>query len=70
MPQGSILGPLLFFVYINDISAAVQCKLLLYADDSALLVPGCNTLCIKLDSVNLVWYKKEVGKIKYFKGDV
>ncbi len=40
VPQGSILGPLLFLVYVNDMPAAVKCKLLLYADDSALLVSG------------------------------
>ena len=35
--QGSILGPLLFLIYVNDISKAVKPYLLLYADDSCLM---------------------------------
>ena len=40
VPQGYLLGPLLFLIYVNDMKSAVKCKLILYADDSALLVSG------------------------------
>ena len=36
IPQGSILGPLLFLLYANDMSQAVKCKLFLYVDDTCL----------------------------------
>ena len=35
--QGSSLGPLLFLIYVNDMSQAVKCDLFLYADDSCLV---------------------------------
>ena len=46
VPQGSILGPLLFLCYVNDMPMSIKCKLLLYADDSALIVSGSNPQAI------------------------
>ena len=37
VPQGSILGPLLFLLYVNDMPQSVECGLFLYADDSCLV---------------------------------
>ena len=40
VPHGSVLGPLLFNMYINSLPNAVETRLILYADDAVLVFPA------------------------------
>ena len=44
VPQGSILGPLCFNLYINDLSKAVSEDCVLFADDAAFIISSSNQI--------------------------
>lgn len=40
IPQGSILGPLLFIIFVNCLPNNLNCKTVMYADDTSLMCKG------------------------------
>ena len=58
VPQGSVLGPLLFLIFINDIPHASELGTWLFADDTALVLATSNLVLLQ-EKMNI-----EVDKIQ------
>lgn len=78
VPQGSILGPLLFLLYINDLPAVIEHKCVLFADDISLIVTKDSKDELYEDKINaavepiLNWLKENnlcvnITKTKYIR---
>ena len=74
VPQGSILGPILFSLYINEIANIVDCSIVLYADDTVVyhedltvlqenlskIVTWCNDNLLTINVKKSHWLKIKV----------
>ena len=72
VPLGSVLGPLLFLIYVNDIVNNIQSVIKLFADDTrmflALITPNVRADIMNSDLQKLITGQKKKKKKKKKKG--